>query len=178
MGRVAPLKGIYFRSVEYQYMDPRDVLSGRGAQRYGGRFAPVATRAVYLSATDAGASKEVTARKTRLGGSAQISTDKYPRVVYAIAVNLKKALDLSGLGASQIGEEVRRACLAENDLSSSMELGNVLVAEGIEGLIFPSVVGGDDNLVVFQSNCGRSALTIQNEQQVIDQAKRIAEKHR
>ena len=37
-----------------------------------------------------GASKEVTARKSRLGGVGQISTDKYPRVVYAVAVDLKK----------------------------------------------------------------------------------------
>jgi RES domain-containing protein len=65
-----------------RYMDPVDVLSGAGARAYGGRFAPVGTRAVYLP--DSGASKEVTARKSRLGGVGQISTDKYPRVVYAV----------------------------------------------------------------------------------------------
>ena len=43
---------------------------------------------------------------------------------------------------------------------------------------FPSVVGGDDNLVVYRANCGRRALKLQNEQQVIDQAKRIAAKHK
>jgi hypothetical protein len=58
-------------------------------------------RAVYLSETDSGASKEITARRARLGRAAQISTDKYPRVVYAVAVNLKRALDLSALGSSQ-----------------------------------------------------------------------------
>lgn len=70
------------------YMDPADVLSGAGALAHGGRFAPVGTRAVFLSATDSGASKEVTARKLRLGGASQISIDKYPRVVYAVAVDL------------------------------------------------------------------------------------------
>jgi hypothetical protein len=39
-------------------------------------------------------------------------------------------------------------------------------------------VGGDDNLVVYRANCGRRVMTLQNEQQVIDQAKRIAAKHK
>lgn len=54
-------------------------LSGAGARAYRGRLAPIGTRAVYLSATDAGASKEVTARESRLGGIGQISVEKYPR---------------------------------------------------------------------------------------------------
>jgi len=178
IGQVAPLKGVYFRSVECRYMDPKDVLSGSGTKTYGGRFAGVGTRAVYFSVTDSGASKEVTARKARLGGTAQISTDKYPRVVYAVAVDLKRVLDLSALGASKAGEEVRRACLVENDLTPSMDLARELEAEGIQGLLFPSIIGGDDNLVVYRANCSRKALTIQNERQVIDQAKRIAAKHR
>ena len=178
MGQAVPLKGVYFRSVEYRYMDPSDVLSGAGTRAHGGRFAAVGIRAVYLSATDSGASKEITARKARLGGAAQISTDKYPRVVYAVAVNLKRALDLSALGSSQAGEAVRLACLNKADLTPSMELSRELEAEGIQGLLFPSVVGGDDNLVVYRANCGRRTLTLQNEQQVIDQAKRIAAKHK
>jgi RES domain-containing protein len=176
--RAVPLEGVYFRSVEYRYMDPADVLSGAGARARGGRFAAVGTRAVYLSATDSGASKEVIARKARLGGAAQISTDKYPRVVYAVAVNLKRTLDLSALGSSQTAEAVRTACLAKNDLATSMELARELEAKGIQGLLFPSVVGGDDNLVVYVGNCSPNALTLKNEQQVIDQAKRIAAKHK
>jgi RES domain-containing protein len=178
MGQAVPLKGVYFRSVEYRYMDPADVLSGAGTRVHGGRFADVGIRAVYLSATDSGASKEITARKARLGGAAQINTDKYPRVVYAVAVNLKRALDLSALESSQAGEAVRLACLNKADLTASMELSRELEAEGIQGLLFPSVVGGDDNLVVYRANCGRRTLTLQNEQQVIDQAKRIAAKHK
>jgi len=56
ISRAVPIKGLFFRSVEYRYMDPMDVLSGAGARAHGGRFAPIGTRAVYLSATDAGAS--------------------------------------------------------------------------------------------------------------------------
>ncbi|WP_432756539.1 RES domain-containing protein [Alloacidobacterium dinghuense] len=73
-------------------MDPAEVLSGAGAKKYGGRFAPLGTRAVYLS--DAGASGEVLARKLRLGGQAQISLEKYPRIVFAVIVSLSRLVDL------------------------------------------------------------------------------------
>jgi RES domain-containing protein len=177
IGQAVPVHGVYFRSVEYRFMDPKDVLSGAGTQKYGGRFASVGTRAIYLSATDSGASKEVTARKVRLGGAAQISTDKYPRVVYAVAVDLKKVLNLSALGSTVAGLSLRKDSLAKNDLNASMDLARELQAAGIEGLTFPSVVGGDDNLVIYSANCSPRALILQNEQEVIDQAKRIAARH-
>jgi RES domain-containing protein len=66
MGQAVPLKGIYFHSVEYRYMDPADVLSGAGTRAHWGRFAAIGIHAVYPSATDSGASKEITARKARL----------------------------------------------------------------------------------------------------------------
>lgn len=159
-------------------MDPADVMSGAGTRAHGGRFAPVGTRAVYLSATDSGASKEVTARKARLGGAAQISTEKYPRVVYAVEVDLKKTLNLSTLGSSQAAKAARAACLDKDDLSASMELARELISARVEGLLFPSVVGGDDNLVVFRVNCGRRSLSLKNKEEVIDQARRIAGRHR
>ena len=145
INRAAPLKGLFFRSVEYRYMDPIDILSGAGARARGGGFAPVGTLAVYLSATDSGASKEVTARKSRLGGVGQISIDKYPRVLYAVAVDLKNGLNLSTLGSSQAAEAVRTCCLDKNDLGPSMELAREFISNGIEGLLFPSVVGGGEN---------------------------------
>jgi RES domain-containing protein len=177
IGRAAPLQGVYFRSVEYRYMDPRDVLSGAGTRKCGGRFALKGTRAVYLSVTDSGASKEVTARKSRLVGAAQISTDRYPRVVYAVAVDLQKTLNLSDLGTSRVGEAVVKTCLALNDLEPSMDLARKLQAAGIQALVFPSVVGGDSNLVIYRANCGRMALALQNEKEVIEQTKQIAAKY-
>ena len=62
------LKGTYFRSVEYRYMNADEVLNGRGTELYGGRFAEVGTKAVYLAESDSAASNEVVARKKRLGG--------------------------------------------------------------------------------------------------------------
>jgi hypothetical protein len=59
-----------------------------------------------------------------------------------------------------------------------MELAGELIFAGIEALLFPSVVGGDDNLVVYRANCGRTALSVKNEQQVIEQLKLIAGRHK
>jgi isocitrate dehydrogenase len=42
----------------------------------------------------------------------------------------------------------------------------------------PSVVGGDDNLIVYRVNCGRKALCLKNEREVIDQVRRIAGRHK
>ena len=57
--RAGPLSGTYFRSVEYRFMNPDEVLNGRGTQFYGNRFARVGTRAVYLADSDRAASNEV-----------------------------------------------------------------------------------------------------------------------
>lgn len=56
---------------------------------------PAGTVAVYLSESDAVATSEVTGRKKRLGGTALINVDKYPRVVFAVRFALKRALDLT-----------------------------------------------------------------------------------
>lgn len=98
--------------------------------------------------------------------------------MYAVAVNLKRALDLSALGSSRAGEAARLACLNKGDLTASTGSSRELEAEGIQGFIFPSVVGGDDNLIVYRANCSRRMLTLRNEQQVVDKAKRIAAKHK
>ncbi|HEX5433183.1 MAG TPA: RES domain-containing protein, partial [Candidatus Angelobacter sp.] len=90
----------------------------------------------------------------------------------------KKALDLSSLASSQAGEAVRTACLDKSDLRPSMELARKLISAGIQGLLFPSAVGGDDNLVVYRANCGRKTLSLRNERDVLDQVRRIAGRHK
>ena len=178
MASASSLEGVLFRSVERRYMDPDDVLSGKGTASKGGRFAAKGMRAVYLSATDSGASKETTERKKRLGGEALINTEKYPRIVYAIAVNLDRVLRLNDLASSE-GTAIRDLCLNEDDLAASMEVAAMIERTGIQGLVFPSVVeGGDDNLVVFRKNYASDAVRIQNEDDFIAETKKIAAKRK
>lgn len=175
----ASLEAIFFRSVERRYMDPAHVLSGEGTAASGGRFAAAGLRAVYLSTTDSGATKETTERKSRLGGSAQISLEKYPRIVYAVGVKLQRVVRLNDLGISAPGGAVRNSCLDKDDLARSIDMATQLEKAGIQGLIFPSVVpGGDDNLIVYLRNCVPGSLRIQNEDEFIEETKKIAAKRR
>jgi len=171
-----PLSGIYYRSVEYRYMDPKEVLSGTGAAAYGGRFASVGTRAVYLAESDKATTEEVLARKRRLGGSAQITLDKYPRIVFGVTVGLERILDLSKRGFPKALMSVRMNCLATDDLALSMELGDLLRARSIQGLIFPSAVGRGRNLIVYLEHCSADALEIHNEAELMKKMRQIVRK--
>jgi RES domain-containing protein len=168
-----PLKGIYYRSVEYRYMDPKEVLSGSGAALYGGRFASVGTRAVFLADSDGGASGEVLARKQRLGGNAQITLDKYPRIVFGVSVTLERVLDFTNRGLPKRLVPVRQSCLGPNDLALSMELGDLLRARSIQGLVFRSAVGRGKNLIVYLEHCLPNALEIHNAAELMNKMKQI-----
>jgi RES domain-containing protein len=62
----APIRGDFFRSVAFKYFHPDDVISGEGTRLNGGRFVTVGVKAVYASADEETAMREVTARKTAL----------------------------------------------------------------------------------------------------------------
>jgi RES domain-containing protein len=170
---VKPLKGIYYRSVEYRYMDPKEVLSGRGAALFGGRFVSVGTRAVFLAESDLAASGEVLARKRRLGGNAQITLDKYPRVIFGVSVSLERVLDFTKKGLPANLLPVRQKCLAPDDLTPSMELGHLLRERSIQGLVFRSAVGTGKNLIVYLEHCPVDALEIQNAAELMKKMRQI-----
>jgi RES domain len=82
-----------------------------------------------------------------------------PRVVFAVSVTLQKVLE---------------SCLAVDDLTRSQELGQRLLAAGVQGLLFRSVVGTGRNLIVYPENCGPSSLTLHNADQMKDRIAEIA----
>lgn len=167
-----PLQRIYYRSVEYRFMNPDEVLNGRGAELYGGRFAEVGTRAVYLAESDAAASNEVLARKRRLGGQSQITIDKYPRIVFGVDVSLQRVVSWLRRPRSVTLATVRQACLDKDDLACSKEVGELVRKADIQAIRFPSVAGRGRNLIVYSANCGPGALNVRNADQL---KKRIAE---
>ncbi len=65
-------QGDLFRSVAFRYFHPDDVISGEGTRLHGGRFVPVGVRAVFASLEEETALREVTTRKSALGGRSQI----------------------------------------------------------------------------------------------------------
>lgn len=167
-----PIKGIYYRSVEYRFMNPDEVLNGQGTQLYGGRFADLGVKAVYLAESDSGASREVLARKNRLGGHAQITIDRYPRIVFGVDVALQKVLSWARKPRSPLLGEIRKSCMLKDDLSRSQEVGNKVRSSGVQGILFPGALGGGRNLIVFLENCGSSALKLRN---LAELKKKIAE---
>lgn len=162
----------YYRSVEYRFMNPDEVLNGRGAELYGGRFGAVGTKAVYLAESDAAASNEVLARKKRLGSQSQITIDKYPRIVFGVDVALERVVSWLRRPRSMRLAMIRDACLDEEDLATSKEVGEVLQRANIQGIRFPSVAGKGRNLVVYVANCESGSLTLRNVDQL---KKKIAE---
>jgi RES domain-containing protein len=90
-----PFDDSCFRSVELAWAHPDDGISGEGTRLKGGRFAAKGTRAVYASLDEETATREVTARKARLVGKAQIALKDYPRLTYAPVIEAKKMRGLS-----------------------------------------------------------------------------------
>jgi RES domain len=85
------------------------VISGAGTRLKGGRFAPKGTRAVYASLDEDTATREVTARKTRLGGKAQIALKDYPRLTYIISINAKTCVDFRNIGNNAVLKDAVRS---------------------------------------------------------------------
>jgi hypothetical protein len=58
--------------------------------------------------------------------------------------------------------QIREACLSPDEPLRSQEVGELLRRRGIQGLLFPSVVGAGRNLIVYLDNCDASSLALQN----------------
>jgi RES domain-containing protein len=136
----APLNGTFFRSVAFHYFHPDDLISGEGTRQHGGRFVPVGVRAVYASAEEDTALREVTQRKTTLGGERQIDVGEYPRMIYLLAISTQRNLDLTRSLDPQLEQVVER-CLAGHSHTASQELAAIRIKEGIESVVFPSATG-------------------------------------
>jgi len=173
----APFQGQCFRSVEIAYGLPDEVISGEGTRLHGGRFASAGVRAVFASLDEVTATSEVTARKARLAGRAQISIKSYPRITYDIAVEIKKCVDFRSVdGASDLGRALA-AALDPSDLQVSQELGQYLLKKGVQAAIVPSVVSQGVNVIVFLDADPAPRIEIANRKEILqaieDLARRI-----
>ncbi len=68
--------------------------------------------------------------------------------------------------------------LSPGSLADSMEFAAVLIAAKIQGLVFPSVVGSTENLVVYVDHRSTDGLTLYNADDLVAKAKRMAAKTR
>jgi RES domain-containing protein len=162
----APLEGDFFRSVAFHYFHPDDVVSGEGTRLNGGRFVPVGVKAVYASLNEQTALREVTTRKSALGGRNQINVGEYPRMTYVLSVATHRNLDLTSTLPLELANIVAR-CLRAPQYSVSQELAALWIAEGIESVVFPSATGFGRNVVVYLANAGAGSVVVQNRDKVL-----------
>jgi RES domain-containing protein len=162
-----------FRSVELTWAYPDDVISGEGTRLKGGRFAPKGTKAVYASLDEETATREVTARKTRLGGQAQIALKDYPRLTYVISVEAKRCVDFRNVGNDAVLKDVLAAASDPDDLGPSQEVGAYLVEKGIDAVIFPSVAGGGANIAAFLDAAPPARVAIDNRDEILKALKKL-----
>jgi RES domain-containing protein len=169
-----PFDDSCFRSVELAWAHPDDVISGEGTRLKGGRFAAKGTRAVYASLDEQTATREVTTRKARLGGKAQIALKDYPRLTYAVVIEAKKCLDFRNIGSNAVLKDLLAAASDLDDLGPSQEVGAYLLDKGIEAIIFPSVAGGGANIAAFLDGDPPAKVAIGNRKEILEALKNLA----
>jgi hypothetical protein len=67
-----------------------------------------------------------------------------------IQARVIRCVDFRYTAGSQDSEEMLKAALDPDDQEVSQRVGKYLLARGVDGIIFPSVLGGGTNLVVFK----------------------------
>jgi RES domain-containing protein len=172
-GEARPLSGTFFRSVEFRWMHPDDVMSGAGAAKLGGRFVPTRTIALYGSDSEETLLDEITSRKSRLGGKALIDIDKYPRVIFRIDLKLKRHISFANIFPNKELEKIRRQCLNRNELAPSQSVGLYLKDQGVQAIVYSSVASAGKNVVVFLENTGPGEVILFNRSKVLAQISRL-----
>jgi RES domain-containing protein len=160
------LQGDFFRSVAFRYFHPDDVISGEGTRLHGGRFVPVGVRAVYASLEEETALREVTSRKSALGGRSGISVGEYPRMTYVLSVATQRNLDLAATLPSELANLVR-LCLRGPGYDVSQQLAEIWISEGIDSVVFPSATGAGRNVAVYLANAAADSVLVRNRAEVL-----------
>lgn len=175
-GAAKPFEADCFRSVELTYGHPDDVISGEGTRLHGGRFVPRGMRAVHASLDEDTGAREVTARKARLRGRAQILLKDYPRLTYVISIEAEKCVDFRSVDRSTVLGQTLAAALDLSDLTDSQTVGQYLVAKGVQAALVPSAVGPGANIVVFLDTRSRPKIEIRNRGDILEAIQRLAQR--
>ena len=85
----------------------------------------------HASLEEETALREVTTRKSALGGRSHINVGEYPRMTYILSVVTHRNLDLAVTLPSELANVVRR-CLHGPGYSASQKLAGIWISEGID----------------------------------------------
>jgi len=150
---LAPWSGHFFRFQTIYFSTAKDILSGAGAKRRGGRWNPPGLAAIYGSTTDTAALEEAKANDRYYG----LET-KTPRLVVAIHAEVSKMLDLTsakvrrrlGITLAELAQEDWRKLLQSGQESLSQALGRATAEVGASGVLVRSAaIRKAHNVVIF-----------------------------
>lgn len=162
-----PYVATVYRSVSLRHSRSRDIVSGEGSFRFGGRWNPPGVRANYGSLTPEGAMAETLASARYHGFAAHSAM---PRIFVAMQVQLSLVLDLTdpaigkagGFRASSFNGVDWRSDVSAGRLPITQMIGRSAAACGLEAILVPSAASvNDQNLVTFVDNLlGTSEITV------------------
>jgi RES domain-containing protein len=158
-GLAAPWSGEVYRSATPRYARLRDIVSGAGSCKAGGRWNPPGSfPTIYASLEPEAAMSESLATFRYYGWALY---DAMPRVFRALEAHLVRVLDLRRPDlppflASWLAESQRedwRALQRSGKETASPAIGRAAFSAGLEGLLVPSYASaGKTNLVAFPGN--------------------------
>jgi hypothetical protein len=111
--------------------------------------------------------------RNQLGGTAQIALKEYPRLMYVVSIEAKRCSDLRKIGSDTV---LPGAALDPDDLAASQEIGDYLAETGIDAVIYPSVVSGGANIVVFRDADPPAKVEITNQDEILDAIRTMAKR--
>ncbi|WP_299616329.1 RES domain-containing protein [uncultured Tateyamaria sp.] len=159
-----PLKDQRFRGLLYRALNPvyaRDPLSGRGAERYGGRFNPVGTPALYTALSPATALREA----NQVG-------DLQPTVLVAYQADIGPVFDTRdthalmelGVSHSDLADPGWRSTMLAEQPVRTHAFAQTLGDQGYAGVLVRSYARGmgaqDLNLVLWRWSDDTASLRV------------------
>jgi hypothetical protein len=87
-------------------------------------------------------------------------------MTYVLSVTTRRSLDLSATLPSDLENVVRR-CLRGPGYSTSQELAEIWISEGVDDVVFPSASGSGRNLAVYLANAASGSVVVRNRDEVL-----------
>ena len=156
--------GTLFRFHTIDFPTAKDVLSGEGARKHGGRWNPPGLATVYGSTTDTTALEECKANDRYYG-----VVTKSPRLLVAIEAQLTRVVDLTNpdirraldISLKELAAEDWRKLMAAGKESLTQVLGRAVAEVGGSGLLARSAgVKRGFNVAIFPTISARDHLEV------------------